>query len=121
MKSQMNILIIGAGAAGLMAAKELAKAGAKVTIIEARDRSGGRIHTLQPESFESPIEAGAEFIHGDGQNTISLLKEANIPYYKTEGSMWQYRNGKLTEAENFVEDWRLLMQNLKEVKEDISL
>jgi monoamine oxidase len=41
-----QIIVIGAGAAGLMAARELGRAGKKVTILEARDRCGGRIHPL---------------------------------------------------------------------------
>ena len=60
-----DILIIGAGAAGLMAARTLAKSGKRVTVLEARDRVGGRIHTLEYGSSQQPLEMGAEFIHGD--------------------------------------------------------
>jgi monoamine oxidase len=49
--STPNIIIIGAGAAGLMAARELARAGKRVTILEARDRYGGRIAPLSAAEF----------------------------------------------------------------------
>ncbi|HVI14755.1 MAG TPA: FAD-dependent oxidoreductase, partial [Pseudolabrys sp.] len=44
--SLTHFVIVGAGAAGLMTARELARAGKKVTILEARDRCGGRIYPL---------------------------------------------------------------------------
>jgi phytoene dehydrogenase-like protein len=59
-----HFLIVGAGAAGLMTARELARVGKKVTILEARDRCGGRIYLLSAQEFGYAAEGGAEFIHG---------------------------------------------------------
>ncbi|MBI5668295.1 MAG: FAD-dependent oxidoreductase [Chloroflexi bacterium] len=64
----MSTLIIGAGMAGLAAARELHDAGETVIILEARERIGGRIHT--DRTFAGiPVELGAEFIHGDSAPT----------------------------------------------------
>jgi renalase len=60
----MFTLIIGAGMAGLAAARDLQDAGHEVMVLEARDRIGGRVHTNRSFS-DVPIEFGAEFIHGD--------------------------------------------------------
>ena len=49
----MHVVVVGAGAAGLMAARELARAGRQVTILEARDRLGGRIYPLPQADFQS--------------------------------------------------------------------
>ena len=59
-----DILIIGAGAAGLAAARELSSANFKVIVLEARDRIGGRVYTNRTFA-PIPIEFGAELIHGD--------------------------------------------------------
>jgi monoamine oxidase len=75
-----DILVIGAGAAGLMAAYKLSQQGKKVIVLEARNRTGGRIHTINQESFFQHAELGAEFIHGDLPVTLNLLKEAGIKY-----------------------------------------
>ena len=69
----MDVIIIGAGAAGLMAAKKLTDAGQKVCVLEARDRIGGRIYTLNDKAFEHPAEAGPEYIHGNLKVTLTLL------------------------------------------------
>src|SRR6478672_12122470 len=94
-----DILIIGAGASGLMAAKELSAKGKKVIIIEARNRPGGRINTISEKYFSLPIEAGAEFIHGNLPLTLQLLKENNIPYAKMAGSMLRKKEGKWQDTE----------------------
>lgn len=60
----MSTLVIGAGTAGLVAAAALRNAGEPVTVLEARDRIGGRVHTDRNLS-DIPVELGAEFIHGD--------------------------------------------------------
>ena len=66
-----NFLIVGAGAAGLMTGRELAQAGKAVTILEARDRCGGRIYPLPIEEFGYTAEGGAEFVHGAAPVTRS--------------------------------------------------
>ncbi len=75
---ETEILIIGAGAAGLMAARELALAGRRVRVLEARERAGGRAYTVHDPSFRLPVELGAEFVHGDLPLTGMLLKKAGI-------------------------------------------
>ena len=59
-----EVVIVGAGAAGLSAARELTAAGREVLIVEARDRIGGRILTHREPALELPLELGAEFVHG---------------------------------------------------------
>ncbi len=70
-----RVVIIGAGAAGLAAAQRLSKAGIDVMILEARDRIGGRIHTLN-DAWPIPIEAGPEFVHGSSEEFQRLLNHA---------------------------------------------
>jgi monoamine oxidase len=116
-----DVIIIGAGACGLMAAYELSRAGKHVLILEARDRVGGRIHTLHDENFLTSVETGAEFIHGEFPLTTSLLKEAGIKYYELEGKMFSFRNGELEKTKNFVEDSRELEKKMNELEHDVSI
>ncbi len=110
-----DIIIIGAGPAGLMAAYELARAGRKALLLEARDRIGGRAYTL-PDG----IEAGAEFVHGNLSITKGLLKEAGLSCTAASGEWVQLRAGHQTEAFD-ADAWPLLMRRLKSLKEDMSL
>ena len=71
-------MIIGAGAAGLAAAHELARAGKSVVVLEARDRVGGRCWTRRMPGLDIPVEVGAEFIHGEAKVTFALLKQAGL-------------------------------------------
>jgi monoamine oxidase len=73
-----DVLIIGAGAAGLAAAARLRRAGRRVVVLEARERTGGRVDTHRPEGWPGPVEGGAEFEHGLPPVTEALRKRARL-------------------------------------------
>jgi hypothetical protein len=66
-----TVIVIGAGAAGATAAAELAALGYRVTVLEARDRIGGRLHTLTPRGWGAPIEAGASWVHDTAASDLA--------------------------------------------------
>ena len=72
-----DIIIVGGGLCGLTSAYLLDKKGIKTTILEARDRLGGRIHTLRNDG-EAPIEMGATWLGNKHQHLLELLDELNI-------------------------------------------
>lgn len=121
MINNAEIIIIGAGAAGLMAAYQLTKAGKKVLVLEARDRYGGRIHTIMGSASSEKIELGAEFVHGDLPVTLGLLKEAGIALQPGGGEMWQHRNGRFEDRGLFAEGWDVLTEKLEQLKTDITI
>jgi monoamine oxidase len=116
-----SVIVIGGGAAGLMTAYELSKHKIQVTVLEAKNRLGGRIHTLSDNLFSQPIETGAEFIHGDLPITLGLLKEAGIKYHVINDKMFRLEKGKLKKQQGFTNDWNVLMKQMASMKEDISL
>src|SRR5882672_9751560 len=77
-RKRVDVLILGAGAAGLAAARDLSHAGLRVTVIEARPRVGGRILTLHDPRSPVPLELGAEFIHGASAETLPLAQAAGL-------------------------------------------
>ena len=108
-----EVIIIGAGAAGLMAAKVLSQKKISVCILEARHRIGGRVYTISQPGFSKPIEASAEFIHGTLPLTTALLKKTGIEYFKVSGELWQIKNGELKKREDFIEHSDILEKKLK--------
>ena len=96
-----DVIIIGAGAAGLTAAASLARDGFAVTIVEARDRLGGRIFTLRDPVCNAPVELGAEFIHGRPPEIWKLLKQGKVRTREVEGDNWCSNDGVLGTCDFF--------------------
>lgn len=116
-----DIIIIGAGAAGLMAMNDLLDAGYRVCLLEATAVAGGRIAPAKETGFSEPVETGAEFVHGRLPLTLTLLDKANIIYVPVEGKMIAVQNGRWKENEAHDKHWVLFLQQLKKIKKDISL
>ena len=74
----MSVIVIGAGAAGLHAARLLREQGEQVTVLEAADRLGGRVCNL--DGFAGgPIELGAEELHGERSLPYRLARARGLP------------------------------------------
>jgi monoamine oxidase len=87
----VDVIVVGAGAAGLAAATELGHAGLSVLILEARERIGGRILTLRDPATPAPIELGAEFIHGLAPEIWTALLDAKAKISEVTGQSWCYQ------------------------------
>ncbi len=92
-----DVLVLGAGVAGLKAGRDLRDAGLRVVVLEARERVGGRVWTdrsLAPH----PVELGAEFVHGDRADTWGLIRGLGLPtrpWPKLDESLVQMEDGRL--------------------------
>ena len=84
-QADAEVLIIGAGMAGLAAARALAERGVRVVVLEARDRVGGRVYT-ERTAEGALVEHGAEFIHGRAKELWSLIEEAGLRTVKRDGA-----------------------------------
>jgi len=130
------VAILGAGVAGLAAAAELAGAGRDVIVLEARDRVGGRIHTLRPDpepgiaSAIEPgvrrppartVELGAEFIHGEPPSLMALAREAGLEVEETAGELRELDDGRLHAPGRGARGTEALFERLGEAAEDESV
>ncbi|QAU44848.1 flavin monoamine oxidase family protein [Bradyrhizobium guangzhouense] len=116
-----HIVIVGAGAAGLMAARQLARAGRRVTILEARERCGGRIHPLPASEFGYAADGGAEFVHGEAPITRDLAREAGLTVRTIGGAQWSF-DGTIFSRENPREPYdEQLHAAVKDLADDLTV
>ena len=73
-----RVTVVGAGLAGLVAARDLAARGADVQVLEARKRLGGRVYTEHDPDLDAPLEFGGEFIDGEHRSIRALCKELKL-------------------------------------------
>jgi monoamine oxidase len=114
-----DIVIIGAGAAGLAAARRLASEAVTVALLEARDRVGGRAHTVEASTAAGvlPLDAGCEWLHSADRNPLVPIIEANGFNVERSLAHWQRRTDRLgisaADAEAFGQAWAGLDSRLE--------
>ena len=92
----MDVIIVGAGVAGLAALERLSAAGVRPLVLEARDRVGGRVLTRH-DAAGVPIDLGPEWLDGSGL-VRHLLDDRGIPLVESEGRLWVRSREGLSEA-----------------------
>src|SRR5450755_705099 len=81
--SEVDVAIIGAGAAGLGAAHALEKSGLSVVVVAASKRGGGRAHTIMATP-DIPFDLGCGWLHSANKNSfVAIAERLNIEIDKT--------------------------------------
>jgi monoamine oxidase len=98
-----------------MVARELGRAGFSLLVLEARNRIGGRVNTLQQTSAGIPLELGAEFIHGEARQTMRILAETNLVTVPVMGEHLRSDRGELSPQEQI---WKRVARVFKRLDPD---
>ncbi len=111
-----SVIIVGAGAAGLYAAKLLKEAGATVTVFEANDRIGGRIKELTGFA-DFPIEIGAEEIHGQRSVWHEMVFKTNAAEVDSDGDDLFFIDAALQTEDDIADDsgYKALMELVENI------
>src|SRR5215475_9919390 len=96
-----SVLVIGAGLAGLAAARRLSDTGLHVILLEAQDRIGGRVKTIRDSRFRVPIELGPEFVHGKPQEILNIIAQEHLAVGEMKGNNWCSENHALKKCNDF--------------------
>lgn len=108
-----DVLVLGAGAAGLASARKLAERGLHIGVVEARGRIGGRIHTLREPGQPATVELGAEFVHGNSPCTLREVDRYGLSLVEVNDRRLFLSEGGLKELPDF---WQKLERVMKSAK-----
>ena len=112
--SKTEVAVVGAGAAGLAAARTLQHVGLDVVVLEARERVGGRVFTHRDSVTPIPIELGAEFIHGSAPEVDEIVRAANLRTVDISGRRWQATGERLRPTDDMWDRLERVMRRLDE-------
>lgn len=107
-----DVLILGAGAAGLAAARDLSHAGLRITMIEARPRVGGRVLTVHDPRVPVPLELGAEFVHGEAPETLEIAQAAGVAVIELPDTHELVSSGRFMPLRDFWETMERMNRDL---------
>ncbi len=109
-----DVIIIGAGAAGITALAELDRTGARVLCFEARDRIGGRVLTIRDPFSPIPIELGAEFVHGRPREIWDIVRSSRLATYDCGERAVHLNGGKPQSPGDAWEEVERVMSDMQE-------
>ena len=112
-RAAVDVIIVGAGAAGLAAAHKLSQLNLTAVILEARHRVGGRILTMKDDAIPNPIELGAEFIHGRPDPLFTVIRDAELDFHQTSGDRWSCRGAALVKGSEVEDAWEEISKEMK--------
>jgi monoamine oxidase len=112
--SDFDVIIVGAGVAGLAALRKLDQAGWRAIVLEARDRVGGRIYTIHDPLSPVALELGAEFIHGRPPAVWDIIRDAGLAVYDGTDASRYINQG---EVERSADSWDLVGSVLQDMRE----
>ena len=112
MRETKRVIVIGGGISGLGAARELARHGCAVTLLEAGERLGGRIFTVKAAGEHQAIELGAEFVHGGNAQLRALFRRAGVKMRAVSRTMAIAGNGRLGVSRNY---WKTIAATMNKI------
>lgn len=116
---EYDVIVVGAGAAGLAAAAHLSRNGKSVCILEARERIGGRILTARPRGSVVPLELGAEFIHGESPAVFEQLRLAgDVAVDAGQSRQRAPQPGRLKQSQDLFEIMKQRLQGIPKPRVD---
>jgi monoamine oxidase len=115
-----DVVVIGAGVAGLAAGRALHERGIDVTIVEARERLGGRILTVRNEGVSAPVELGAEFVHGSAPEVTQIVEDAGMRVVDIAGQRREAHGARFRPMDDYWERLDRVMGRLRSRARDRS-
>jgi monoamine oxidase len=118
---QYDVVIVGAGAAGLASARSLVAHGRSVIVLEAQSRIGGRLLTLEGPEWPLPVELGGEFVHGTAAVSFELLRASHTAAVDISEGSYSFKDGELQERDDPFEIASAAFAQAKDLHADVSV